>query len=67
VKISGRNKLQGRVVEVKKDGLMAEVTMDVTPGRVTAVITSAAADELALAAGDTATALIKATSVMITK
>ncbi|HHY94328.1 MAG TPA: TOBE domain-containing protein [Firmicutes bacterium] len=67
MKISGRNKLQGRVVEVKKDGLMAEVTMDVTPGRVTAVITSAAADELALAAGDTATALIKATSVMITK
>lgn len=67
MKISGRNKLQGRVVEVKKEGLMAQVTLDVNAGKVTAVITSSAADELALTPGDTATALIKATSVMVIK
>lgn len=67
MKISGRNRLQGRVVEVKRDGLTAEVTLDVAPCRITALITSASADELALAPGDTATALIKATSVMIMK
>lgn len=41
--------------------------MEVNPRRVTPIITSGAATELGLRPGDTATALIKATSVMITK
>lgn len=67
MKISGRNKLKGRVAEVKKDDVMAQVAIDIDPGRVTAVITADSANELALAPGDTVTALIKATSVMVMK
>ena len=67
MKISGRNKLTGRVVEVKKDDLMAQVTMDMDPGRVIATITCDSANELALAPGDNVTALVKASSVMVMK
>lgn len=67
MKISGRNKLKGRVVEVKKDDVMAQVAIDIDPGRLTAVITADSANELALAPGDTVTALVKATSVMVMK
>jgi molybdopterin-binding protein len=67
MQISGRNKLTGKVVEFKTDGLMAQVKVSVDPGTVTAIITKNAADELGLKQGDTVTTLVKATSVMICK
>lgn len=64
---SARNRLQGVVRKVTIDGLLAQVELDITePGRVVAVITREAAEEMDLRAGDAATALVKATSVMIT-
>jgi molybdopterin-binding protein len=54
------------VQDVEIDGLLAKVEIEVTePARVVAVITSEAARELGLAPGAEATALVKATSVMI--
>ena len=48
------------------EGLLAQVEIDVTePARVVAVITREAAEQLALEAGQDATALVKATSVMV--
>src|SRR4051794_9875491 len=38
--ISGRNKLQGRIVAVRFDGLLAQVTIDVGEQSVTSIITS---------------------------
>jgi len=65
---SARNRLRGVVRRVTVDGLLAQVELDITePGRVVAVITREAAEELELRPGDGATALIKATSVMITR
>jgi molybdopterin-binding protein len=66
-RISGRNQLAGTVVEVVIEGLLAKVVLAVGGQRVTAIITSDAAKELALKAGDTAFALIKATEVMIAR
>lgn len=66
-RISGRNQLMGSVVEVKVEGLLAKVVLTVGNQRVTAIITSDAARELALKPGDEAMALIKATEVMIGK
>ena len=64
-RISGRNQLLGTVVEVTIDGLMAKVVLAVGTQRVTAIITSDGARDLALKAGDEAVAIVKATEVMI--
>jgi molybdopterin-binding protein len=63
--ISGRNKLAGMVIGVKKAGLLAEVTIDIGGQSLTAIITKAAAEQLRLRAGRPAIALIKATEVMV--
>lgn len=67
VRISGRNRLQGVVDEVRREGLVAQVRLRIGDQRLTAVITRDALDELGLKRGDEATALIKATEVMIAK
>ena len=64
--LSARNRFRGRIREVRIEGLLAQVELDVTePTRVVAVITREAAEQLGLEAGQDATALVKATSVMI--
>ena len=68
MEISGRNKLRGTIRSVRRDGIMAEIILDVEAHNlVTAVITSNAAEDLSLKEGDVVYALIKATSVMIMK
>jgi len=64
-RISGRNQLSGRVLEVKYGGLLAQVTLAIGEQRITAIITADAARELRLKPGERAAALVKATEVMI--
>lgn len=64
-RISGRNQLRGTVVAVRREGLLAAVTLAIGDQQIKAVITAEAADELGLAPGVAATALIKATEVMV--
>ncbi len=64
--LSARNRFRGVVREVKIEGLLAQVELDITePARVVAVITRDAAEDLGLKPGAPATAIVKATSVMI--
>ena len=63
--ISGRNQLVGRVVELKLEGLMAQVTLSISGQRLTAIITADAVRELRLEKGQVATALVKSTDVMV--
>ena len=65
MKISARNRLKGKVVEVKKGATTAHVKIDVSGAIVTASITNEAVDELGLKAGDTAYAIVKASDVMV--
>lgn len=65
MKISARNRLKGRIVEVKKGQTTAHVRIDVNGIIVTASITNEAVDDLKLAAGQTAYAIIKASDVMV--
>ena len=65
MKISARNRLTGKIVEVKKGATTAHVKIDVNGTVVTASITNEAADELKLKAGDTAYAIVKASDVMV--
>ena len=64
-RISGRNQLVGRIVEVRVSGLVAQVTLSVGGQLITSLITSGAVREMQLKKGQTAAALIKATEVMI--
>jgi molybdopterin-binding protein len=64
--LSARNRFRGRIREVRIEGLLAQVELETTePARVVAVITREAAEQLELAVGQEATALVKATSVMV--
>lgn len=65
MKISARNKLKGKIVDVKKGTTTAHVRMDIGGQIVTAAITNESADELKLAAGQLAYAIVKASDVMV--
>jgi molybdopterin-binding protein len=63
--ISGRNKLRGRVTEVRREGLLVQVSVDVSGQTITSIITSDAAESLGLKRGVVVYVLIKATEVMV--
>ena len=65
MKISARNRLKGKIVELKKGATTAHVKIDVNGTVVTASITNEAVDELKLKVGDTAYAIVKASDVMV--
>lgn len=66
MKISARNKLKGKVVELRKGATTAHVRIDLGNGSVvTASITNEAVDELGLAVGQNAWAVVKASDVMV--
>ncbi len=65
MKISARNLLKGKILEVKKGATTAHVRLDIGGATVTASIPNAAVDELKLAAGQQAYAVIKASDVMV--
>jgi len=62
---SARNRFTGVVRSVESDGVMALVELEAGPFLVTAAITRDSIDELGLVPGVEATAVVKATSVMI--
>ena len=65
MKLSARNQLPGTIVEVRRGATTSHVVLDVSGARVTASITNEAVDELGLAPGVAAIAVIKASDVMI--
>jgi molybdopterin-binding protein len=65
MKLSARNLLKGRIVEVKKGQTTAHVRIDIGGAIVTASITNEAVDELKLTSGQAAYAVIKASDVMV--
>ena len=66
MKLSGRNKLRGKILDVKKGATTAHVRLEIAPGQVvTASITNEAVEDLGLKAGGTAMAIVKASDVMI--
>jgi molybdopterin-binding protein len=64
--LSARNRFAGVVADVKIEGLLAQVEIDVTePARLVAVITRESAESLGLKPGVGAVGVVKATSVMV--
>ena len=68
MKLSARNQFEGEIKAVQKGQTTGHVRIEVAPGiTITASITNEAIDELGLAEGDHAMAVIKASDVMIAK
>ena len=65
MKISARNVIKGVVVEVVKGATTSHVRIDIGNAVITSAITNEAVDELKLAKGKTAYAVIKASDVMV--
>lgn len=65
IRISARNRLKGKIVEVTKGATTAHIKIDIGGQIVTSSITNEAVDELRLTKGQDAYAVIKASDVMI--
>jgi len=64
---SARNALKGKVTDVKLGQLMAKVVIDVGGQKVTSIITKDSAEEMNIKVGDEVYAVVKSTSVMVSK
>jgi molybdopterin-binding protein len=65
MKVSARNQLKGTIVDVVKGATTSHIRIDIGGVIVTASITNEAVDELKLAKGRPAIAVIKASDVMV--
>lgn len=65
MRISARNVLKGRIVGLTKGATTSHVRIDIGGAVVTASITNEAVDDLKLAVGQEAAAVIKASDVMV--
>jgi len=66
-KLSARNHIEGKIVELEVDGVMAHVAVRVGKNTIESVITRRSAEEMKLKVGDTVSAVIKSTEVMLQK
>lgn len=62
---SARNHLRGIVTRVERDGVMAQVELQAGPFRLVSLMSREAADELGLAPGVVADAVVKSTNVVV--
>jgi len=67
VTLSAPNRLEGKIVELQLGGVMAHVAVRVGDNLIESVITKRSADEMHLKVGDTVSAIIKSTEVMLEK
>ncbi|MEA4838734.1 MAG: TOBE domain-containing protein [Rhodospirillaceae bacterium] len=68
MKLSARNNLPGKIVDITRGPTSAKVKVDIGNGVVvTSSITTEAADDLGLKVGDSVSAIVKASDVIIGK
>ncbi|MGH6944330.1 MAG: TOBE domain-containing protein [Geminicoccaceae bacterium] len=65
MKLSARNVLKGKVVDIKKGAVAAQVRVDIGGHVVTSMITVDGVEDLGIKQGDQVSVVIKATEVML--
>jgi molybdopterin-binding protein len=65
--LSARNRLEGKLTELQLGGVMAHVVVRVGDNLIESVITRRSAEEMNLKVGDTVSAVIKSTEVLLEK
>ncbi|MDD2439582.1 MAG: TOBE domain-containing protein [Methanosarcinaceae archaeon] len=66
-KLTAKNRISGKVLEVKKGDMVSKVTLEIEPAVLDSIITEEAVDKLELKPGDKVYAIIKSTEVMLAK
>ena len=66
-KLSARNHIEGKITDLQLGNVMAHVTLRAGNNTIESVITKRSAEEMKLKVGDTVTAVIKSTEVMLQK
>lgn len=67
MQLSARNQLKGKITDIKEGPVSTEVVVDINGAKLVSSITTGSAKTLNIKVGDEATAIIKASSVMIAK
>jgi molybdopterin-binding protein len=67
VKLSARNRIEGKIIEIQFGGVMAHIVIRAGKNLIESVITKRSADEMKLKVGDKVSAVIKSTEVMLEK
>jgi len=68
VKYGARNQLQGKVVEIKKGGVMSQIKLQIpAKSMMSSVITVDSLEELGIKEGDTVKVVVKAVNVLLVK
>jgi molybdopterin-binding protein len=65
--VSARNQLKGEITDIVLGTVMAHIMIQVGENVIESVITRRSADDLKLKKGDSVTAVIKATEVLVAK
>jgi molybdopterin-binding protein len=65
MKLSARNVLKGKIVGIARASTMTRVSLDIGGTIVNAAITTVAVDDLKLAVGQEAYAVVDATNIMV--
>lgn len=65
--VSMQNKIVGKIIEIKEGEILSKLTIDSTVGKITAIITANAVLQLELKIGETVTAMVKTTEVMLSE
>ena len=68
MKVGARNRLEGKVTEIKRGTVMAQVKVEVAGGvTIQSVMTLDSLDEAGIQVGDTVQAVVKAVNVLLMK
>jgi molybdopterin-binding protein len=67
ITLSARNRFEGKITELQLGGVMAHVVVRVGDNLIESVITRRSAEEMNLKVGDTVSAVIKSTEVLLEK
>ncbi len=68
MKVGARNRIVGKVTEVKKGSVMAQVKLEIPAGsRMASVMTAESLDEMGLKPGDQVEVVVKAVNVLLVK
>ncbi|WP_108868032.1 TOBE domain-containing protein [Aquimarina aquimarini] len=62
-----QNQISGEIINIEKGMLLSKLIIDTTVGKITAIITSDATDQLQLKIGEKITSMIKTTEIMLSQ
>lgn len=65
--VSMQNKIPGQITEIEKGILLSKINIDATIGKIVAIITSNAVDQLQLQVGETIMVMIKTNEIMLSQ